>query len=98
MSEYSVFVLLSFFFLVKISTIRPQRTGGLDDFQTSHYKYYGSDNAYLGHPQYYKYLKLLWIEGSINLEYTLRYNTTMRGFWISMGPQKGNDAHRICSW
>lgn len=74
-----------------MSTFRPQRTDGrgLDDFQTSQFKYYGSDNARLGHPQYYHYLKLIWIEGKENLEYTLRFNTSMRGFWISEGPQKG---------
>lgn len=75
-----------------MSTFRPQRTDShsLDDYQTSHFKYYGSDNARLSHPQYYHYLKLLWIEENANLEYKLRFNTTMRGFWIAEGPQKGN--------
>lgn len=72
-------------------TYRPQQKGGLDDYQTSAFKYYGSDNARLGHPQSYYYLKLLWIEENEDLEYTLRYNTSTRGFWISMGPQKGNN-------
>lgn len=39
--------------------------------------------------QYYHYLQLIWTEQDTTLEYTLRYNTTKRGFWIASAPQKG---------
>lgn len=36
-----------------------------------------------------RYLRLIWDEKGSNLEYTLRYNSSRAGFWISSGPQKG---------
>lgn len=38
---------------------------------------------------FYHYLRLIWNEQDLSNEYTLRYNTTRRGFWISSAPQKG---------
>lgn len=38
---------------------------------------------------FYHYLRLIWSEQDLTNEYTLRYNTTRRGFWISSAPQKG---------
>lgn len=35
-------------------------------------------------------LRLIWDEAEHTLEYTLRYNTSMPGFWISASPQSGS--------
>lgn len=37
----------------------------------------------------YNYLRLIWAEQDVVLEYTLKYNQTRRGFWIASGPQGG---------
>lgn len=50
---------------------------------------YDNNQRPLGAQQYH-YLRLIWSEQDINLEYTLRFNTTRRGFWISSAPQKGS--------
>lgn len=39
---------------------------------------------------FFHYLRLIWSEQDSMIEYTLRYNTTRRGFWISSAPQKGS--------
>jgi hypothetical protein len=36
-----------------------------------------------------KRLKLVWDEKGRSLEYTLRVDSTRRGFWMTSGPQKG---------
>lgn len=36
-----------------------------------------------------RYLRLIWDERGKTLEYTLRFNNSRRGFWISSGPQSG---------
>ena len=36
-----------------------------------------------------RFLRLIWDERGKTLEYTLRFNNTRRGFWLSSGPQKG---------
>lgn len=65
------------------TTIRPDHA---DD--TQHRGYYDAarQNRNLGHQ--YNYLQLIWDENDVTLEYTLRYNQTRRGFWISSSPQK----------
>ncbi|KAG4072092.1 hypothetical protein HA402_015591 [Bradysia odoriphaga] len=37
-------------------------------------------------PNQYNYVRLIWEERGTVLEYSLRYNTTRRGFWISSPP------------
>ncbi|XP_055307374.1 uncharacterized protein LOC129571588 [Sitodiplosis mosellana] len=73
----------------EIASSRPRTP---DQFQEYHNQqiFYNYDNNQrpIGGQQYH-YLKLQWSEQDINLEYTLRYNTTRRGFWISSSPQKG---------
>lgn len=36
-----------------------------------------------------RFLRLVWDEKGVVLEYTLRFNNTRRGFWMSSSPQKG---------
>ncbi|XP_063709282.1 uncharacterized protein LOC134837823 [Culicoides brevitarsis] len=45
------------------------------------------DQAYKNQPS--RYLRLIWDEKGHALEYTLRFNNTRRGFWMSSSPQKG---------
>ncbi|XP_035779231.1 uncharacterized protein LOC118459697 [Anopheles albimanus] len=37
-----------------------------------------------------RYLRLIWDESEHTLEYTLRYNSSRPGFWISSSPQSGS--------
>lgn len=73
----------------QITTSRPRRPDSNDEYHNRQITYYGPDNQRLGRPQQYHYLRLIWVEQDTNLEYTLRYNTSRRGFWISSSPQKG---------
>uniref|UniRef100_A0A182MD09 Uncharacterized protein n=1 Tax=Anopheles culicifacies TaxID=139723 RepID=A0A182MD09_9DIPT len=41
-------------------------------------------------PRSMRQLRLIWDESEHTLEYTLRYNTSKPGFWISAAPQKGS--------
>ncbi|XP_052867070.1 uncharacterized protein LOC128273184 [Anopheles cruzii] len=41
-------------------------------------------------PQSMRYLRLIWDESDHTLEYTLRYNSTRPGFWITSSPQSGS--------
>lgn len=43
--------------------------------------------------QGYRYLRLDWSEDGERFEYTLRYNSTRRGFWISASPHRCKDSH-----
>ena len=43
----------------------------------------------------YRFLRLIWDERGKQLEYTLRFNNTRRGFWLSSGPQKGKLYNRV---
>lgn len=45
------------------------------------------DQTYKSQP--IRYLRLIWDEKGVVLEYTLRFNNTRRGFWMSSSPQKG---------
>uniref|UniRef100_A0A336JY31 CSON013690 protein n=1 Tax=Culicoides sonorensis TaxID=179676 RepID=A0A336JY31_CULSO len=45
------------------------------------------DQTYKNQPT--RYLRLIWDEKGVVLEYTLRFNNTRRGFWMSSSPQKG---------
>uniref|UniRef100_A0A182NSQ5 Lipocalin/cytosolic fatty-acid binding domain-containing protein n=1 Tax=Anopheles dirus TaxID=7168 RepID=A0A182NSQ5_9DIPT len=46
---------------------------------------------YLQHePRTMRNLRLIWDESEHTLEYTLRYNTSRAGFWISASPQSGS--------
>ncbi|XP_062564487.1 uncharacterized protein LOC134227184 [Armigeres subalbatus] len=38
----------------------------------------------------FRYLRLIWDEKDHTLEYTLRFNSTRPGFWISSAPQSGS--------
>lgn len=51
-------------------------------FELNNQRPYGS--------QFYHYLSLTWIEQDKNAVYTLRFNTSRRGYWINEGPQSGN--------
>lgn len=75
--------------ITQITTSRPRRPDSSDEYHNRQITYYGPDNQRLGRPQQYHYLRLIWVEQETNLEYTLRYNTSRRGFWISSSPQKG---------
>lgn len=51
-------------------------------------RYYNSDlNRQRRQP--YNYLRLIWDETDTSLEYTLRYNNSRKGFWLSSTPQQG---------
>lgn len=39
--------------------------------------------------QFFHYLRLIWSEQEKNSEYTLRFNTSRRGYWINEGNQRG---------
>lgn len=52
-------------------------------FDLSNQRPYGS--------QFYHYLRLTWAEQDKNVEYSLRYNTSRRGYWINEGTLKGNN-------
>lgn len=82
-------VCLSYVEWTQITTSRPRRPDNNDEYHNRQITYYGPDNQRLGRPQQYHYLRLIWVEQDTNLEYTLRYNTSRRGFWISSSPQKG---------
>ncbi|KFB51877.1 AGAP003834-PA-like protein [Anopheles sinensis] len=43
-------------------------------------------------PHSMRYLRLIWDETKHTLEYTLRYNSSRPGFWISSSPQSGSMA------
>ncbi|XP_058130053.1 uncharacterized protein LOC131284290 [Anopheles ziemanni] len=43
-------------------------------------------------PHSLRYLRLIWDETKHTLEYTLRYNSSRPGFWISSSPQSGSMA------
>lgn len=78
----------------QITTSRPRRPESNDEYHNRQITYYGPDNQRVGRPQQYHYLRLIWVEQDTNLEYTLRYNTSRRGFWISSSPQKGRSPIR----
>lgn len=81
---------------IQITTSRPRRPDSSDEYHNRQLTYYGPDNQRLGRPQQYHYLRLIWVEQDTNLEYTLRYNTSRRGFWISSSPQKGRCCTTSC--
>lgn len=58
----------------------------MDSFDAPYY------NAEKSRPRQhqYNYLRLIWEERGTVLEYSLRYNTTRRGFWISSPPLPGS--------
>lgn len=75
-----------------MSTTRPRQPDSNDDRYIGQTTYYGYDNQRLNRPQYYHYLKVVLdaastVDQTIT-EYTLRYNTSYPGYWIS-SPQKG---------
>lgn len=73
--------------------IASSRRGQPDQFQEYHNQQMMYNYDYQQRPlgaQHFNYLRLIWSEQDINLEYTLRFNTTRRGFWISAAPQKGS--------
>lgn len=47
------------------------------------------DQSYKNLPN--RFLRLIWDEKGVVLEYTLRFNNTRRGFWMSSSPQKGKE-------
>lgn len=72
-----------------MSTTRPRRPDGVGEYVNRQITYYDYDNNRIARPNQYHYLRLTWVENDLNLEYTLRYNTSRPGFWISSSPQKG---------
>lgn len=80
-----------------MSTTRPRRPDGIDEYVNRQPNYYDYNNGRIGRPSQYHYLRLTWIENEENLEYTLRFNTSRPGFWISSSPQKGLSRLRIIS-
>lgn len=55
----------------------------------NHHNRDGLDQSYKNQP--IRYLRLIWDEKGVVLEYTLRFNNTRRGFWMSSSPQKGKN-------
>lgn len=49
------------------------------DVRRNNYNFHGSNRR----------LRLIWDEKGRSLEYTLRVDTSRRGFWMTSGPQKG---------
>uniref|UniRef100_A0A182VY76 Lipocalin/cytosolic fatty-acid binding domain-containing protein n=1 Tax=Anopheles minimus TaxID=112268 RepID=A0A182VY76_9DIPT len=50
----------------------------------------GGQQYYQQEPRTMRKLRLIWDESEHTLEYTLRYNTSKPGFWISAAPQSGS--------
>lgn len=75
----------------KMTTIRPRRVQTNDDYYNRQSSaYYNSDIQRFGNTQqYYHHLRLIWDEHGTDIEYTLRYNTSRPGFWLSSEPQRG---------
>lgn len=71
----------------EITTTRPRRPDGFNEYHDRQV-FLPDLNRPIG-AQFYHYLRLIWSSQDLNLEYTLRFNTTRRGFWISSSPQKG---------
>ncbi len=78
---YELFHFILPFSLQQITT----RSPAIDSFDAPYY------NSEKGRPRQhqYNYLRLIWEERGAVLEYSLRYNTTRRGFWISSPPLPG---------
>uniref|UniRef100_A0A2M3ZEH9 Putative secreted peptide n=1 Tax=Anopheles braziliensis TaxID=58242 RepID=A0A2M3ZEH9_9DIPT len=69
-----------------------RNTGGRSDSGTigsSNYDLY-QQRQYQLQAQSMRYLRLIWDESEHTLEYTLRYNSSRPGFWISSSPQSGS--------
>ncbi|ETN60586.1 hypothetical protein AND_007786 [Anopheles darlingi] len=60
-----------------------------DTIGSSNYDLY-QQRQYQLHSQSMRYLRLIWDESEHTLEYTLRYNSSRPGFWISSSPQSGS--------
>lgn len=60
-------------------TITNDRRNYNIDQRRNHYNFHGSNRR----------LRLIWDEKGRSLEYTLRVDSTRRGFWMTSGPQKG---------
>ncbi|XP_050083816.1 uncharacterized protein LOC126570248 [Anopheles aquasalis] len=68
------------------------RSGGSSNTGTigsSNYDLY-QQRQYQLQAQSMRYLRLIWDESEHTLEYTLRYNSSRPGFWISSSPQSGS--------
>uniref|UniRef100_A0A2M4BUJ8 Putative secreted protein n=1 Tax=Anopheles marajoara TaxID=58244 RepID=A0A2M4BUJ8_9DIPT len=68
------------------------RSGGSSNSGTigsSNYDLY-QQRQYQLQAQSMRYLRLIWDESEHTLEYTLRYNSSRPGFWISSSPQSGS--------
>lgn len=59
-------------------------------YELSNQRPYGS--------QFHHFLRLIWTEQEKNAEYTLRYNTSRRGYWINEGQQRGITFTRYMSF
>lgn len=74
--------------MLKMTTIRPRRISGGDDYYNNRQTgYYNTDLN--RQQQYYHHLRLIWDEHGTDIEYTLRYNTSRPGFWLASEPQRG---------
>lgn len=60
--------------------------------ESHHRGYYDQDRQHRNPGHKYSYLQLIWDENGVIHEYSLRYNQTRRGFWISSSPQKSKKA------
>lgn len=67
----------------QMTTIRPDHVD-----EAHHRGYYDQSRQHRNSGHKYNYLHLIWQENGVTLEYSLRYNMTRRGFWISSSPQK----------
>lgn len=81
---------------MQIATTRPRQPDQFNEYHNRQMSY-NYDNKQMPYgSQFYHYLRLIWSEQDYNLEYTLRFNTTRRGFWISSAPQKGDSVNAVC--
>lgn len=58
--------------------------GTISTTQSPHYKSYQNKNRY--HDEPVQFLKLVWREQDTMLEYTLKFNDSRRGYWMTGGP------------
>lgn len=81
---------------IKFATTRPHRPDQFDEYHNRQAIQYDYNHPRPHGAQYYHYLQLIWTEPDTTIEYTLRFNTTKRGFWIASAPQKGTDSALSC--
>lgn len=93
---------LCFFFCVyddsKLPTNQRQQDFQFDEYHNRQMIPYDVNIPRPSGSHFYHYLRLIWNEQDLTNEYTLRYNTTRRGFWVSSAPQKGSFFYVYCAF